>query len=105
MSGHGRNRALSSRRAPWHPSTRGDTAIQRGLGGAAMVEPIYIPVLPTRRDAWNAYAQLDFRLRRRVAPLWTVVPHSGPERVRGEPSAPDWDSDQTALDRWLTPRT
>lgn len=69
-----------------------------------MVEPIYIPVLPTRRDSWNAYAQLDFRLRRRIAPLWTVVPHSGPERTRGELSVPDWDSDQTALDRWLTPR-
>ncbi|MET7691444.1 hypothetical protein ABZT06_26270 [Streptomyces sp. NPDC005483] len=70
-----------------------------------MVEPVYMPVLPTRRDAWNAYAQLDFRLRRQVAPLWTLVPHSGPERTRGEPAAPDWDSDQTALDRWLTPRT
>lgn len=70
-----------------------------------MVEPIYMPVLPMRRDAWNAYAQLDFRLRRRIAPLWTLVPHSGRERTRGEPSSPDWDSDQSALDRWLTPRT
>jgi hypothetical protein len=70
-----------------------------------MVEPIYVPVLPTRRDAWHAYAQLDLRLRRRIAPLWTVVPHAGHERTRGEPSAPDWESDQAALDRWLTPRT
>lgn len=70
-----------------------------------MVGPIYVPVLPMRRDAWNAYAQLDLRIRRGIAPLWTVVPHSGRERTRGVTSAPDWHSDQSALDRWLTPRT
>lgn len=70
-----------------------------------MTEPIYVPVLPARRDAWNAYAQVDPRVRRRIAPLWTLVPHTGRERARGEPAEPDTDSDQSALDRWLTPCT
>ena len=69
-----------------------------------MVEPIYVPVLPAKRDAWNAYAQLDLRVRRRIAPLWTLVPHIGTERTRGERTTPDPDSDQTALGTWLTPR-
>lgn len=71
-----------------------------------MVEPIYVPVLPTRRGAWEAYAQLDFSLRRRIAPLWTVVPRIGRERTRGERAALEQgrDRDQAALDSWLTPR-
>lgn len=81
--------------------------MQRGLGEAAMVEPIYVPVLPARRDAWNAYAELDVRVRRRIAPLWTLVPHTGRERPRGGRAAPARAPDiaQTALDRWLAPRT
>ncbi|MGW3118746.1 beta family protein [Streptomyces sp. NPDC001107] len=72
-----------------------------------MVEPIYVPVLPARRDAWNAYAELDVRVRRRIAPLWTLVPHTGRERPRGERTTPVQTpgSDQAALDRWLGPRT
>ncbi|WP_406167595.1 hypothetical protein [Streptomyces sp. NBC_00996] len=69
-----------------------------------MVEPIYMPVLPAKRDAWNAYAQLDLRVRRRIAPLWTLVPRIGTERTRGERAAPDPDSDRTALGTWLAPR-
>ncbi|MGW2522895.1 beta family protein [Streptomyces sp. NPDC001617] len=71
-----------------------------------MVEPIYVPVLPARRDAWNAYAELDVRIRRRIAPLWTLVPYTGRERTRGESAVPvqSPDRDQAALDRWLTPR-
>lgn len=71
-----------------------------------MVEPIYVPVLPTRRDAWEAYEQLDFAARRRIAPLWTIVPRTGPTRTRGECAAPhpDQDNDQAELSRWLTPR-
>ncbi|MFI6278922.1 hypothetical protein [Streptomyces sp. NPDC050988] len=69
-----------------------------------MVEPIYVPVLPTRRDAWKAYERLDLQVRRWIAPLWTVVPRVGPERTRGARCTPDQDGDQAALDRWLTPR-
>ncbi|MFD8028861.1 hypothetical protein ACGFYM_24840 [Streptomyces sp. NPDC048231] len=43
--------------------------------------------LPARRDAWQAYERLDARARRRIAPLWTVVPRTGPERSRGGGSA------------------
>ncbi|MFI5791787.1 hypothetical protein [Streptomyces sp. NPDC051677] len=42
-----------------------------------MVEPIYVPVLPTRRDAWTAYEALDPLVRRRIAPLWTSSRGSG----------------------------
>ncbi|EFL23255.1 conserved hypothetical protein [Streptomyces himastatinicus ATCC 53653] len=69
-----------------------------------MVEPIYVPVLPTRRNAWDAYARLAFGVRRRIAPLWTVVPRVEPERVRGVPLVPDPDTDQAELRRWFTPR-
>ncbi|MET8181599.1 hypothetical protein [Streptomyces sp. NPDC005336] len=65
-----------------------------------MVGPIYVPVLPARRDAWDAYARLEFGIRRRVAPLWTVVPRVGPGRA----PFPDPDTDQAELRRWLTPR-
>jgi hypothetical protein len=72
-----------------------------------MVEPIYVPVLPARRDAWNAYAELDAGVRRRIAPLWTLVPYGGRERPRGERATPVQtpDGDQAALERWLTRRT
>ncbi|MCQ6250771.1 beta family protein [Streptomyces malaysiensis] len=69
-----------------------------------MVEPIYVPVLPTRRSAWDAYAGLDTEVRRRVAPLWTVVPRVGPERIRGAPLATDPDTDSPELGRWFTKR-
>lgn len=71
-----------------------------------MVEPIYVPVLPTRRGACEAYAELDLSVRRRIAPLWTVVPHTGPERVRGERAAPQpaRGDGRNTLDSWLTPR-
>jgi hypothetical protein len=72
-----------------------------------MVEPIYVPVLPVKRSAWDAYAQLGLRARRRIAPLWTLVPRIGPERTRGAPAVPipDPDGEQSALSTWLTPRT
>ncbi|MFF0035238.1 hypothetical protein ACFYRG_03330 [Streptomyces mirabilis] len=69
-----------------------------------MVEPIYVPVLPTTRAALTAYAQVDLGLRQRIAPLWTVVPRTGPERPRGRPTLPDPEPDEVALRRWLTPR-
>ncbi|MEV2195355.1 hypothetical protein AB0I02_30970 [Streptomyces phaeochromogenes] len=70
-----------------------------------MVEPIYVPVLPAKRSAWAAYAQLDLDLRLYIAPLWTLVPRIGPERTRGARTVPIPDGDQTALSTWLTPRT
>ncbi|UUU34351.1 beta family protein [Streptomyces sp. CA-210063] len=69
-----------------------------------MVEPIYVPVLPMTRAAVTAYAHIDRHLRRRIAPLWTVVPRTGPERPRGRPVVPDPEPDEAELERWLTPR-
>ncbi|MFG2493939.1 hypothetical protein ACGFSD_23225 [Streptomyces caniferus] len=69
-----------------------------------MAEPLYVPVLPTRRDAWNAYAHLELGVRQRIAPLWTVVPRVGPERPRGTTLVPDPDSDREGLHHWLTLR-
>ncbi|MGY0058418.1 hypothetical protein ACWY4P_18000 [Streptomyces sp. LZ34] len=69
-----------------------------------MVEPIYVPVLPARRDAWDAYTLLEFGIRQRIAPLWTVVPRVGPERTRGVRPVPNPDTDQAGLRRWLTAR-
>ncbi|WP_413801405.1 beta family protein [Streptomyces iranensis] len=69
-----------------------------------MVEPIYVPVLPTRRNAWDAYARLTFGVRRRIAPLWTVVPRVEPERTRGVRPVPDPDTDEAELRRWFTRR-
>ncbi|QIY53839.1 hypothetical protein HEP86_04235 [Streptomyces sp. RPA4-5] len=69
-----------------------------------MVEPSYVPVLPTTRAAQAAFRHLDVRARRRIAPLWTVIPRIGPERVRGTRPAPDPDTDPAELRRWLVPR-
>ncbi|MGW7616941.1 beta family protein [Streptomyces antimycoticus] len=69
-----------------------------------MVESIYVPVLPTRRSSWDAYAGLATEVRRRVAPLWTVVPRVGPERTRGASPATDPDTDSPELGRWFTAR-
>ncbi|MFC5214729.1 beta family protein [Streptomyces coerulescens] len=68
-----------------------------------MTEPMYVPVLPTRPRAWDAYGLLDSRLRRRVAPLWTIVPRTGTERTRGERAVPEPDDEGTLTERWLTP--
>jgi hypothetical protein len=69
-----------------------------------MVEPIYVPVLPTTRAAVTAYAQVDPGLRKRIAPLWTILPRTGPERPRGRLMVPDPEPDEAALRHWLTPR-
>ncbi|SMQ20754.1 Beta protein [Streptomyces sp. Ag82_O1-12] len=69
-----------------------------------MVEPIYVPVLPTTRAARSAYAQLDLSVRRRIAPLWTLAPRVGPERPRGRRTFPDPDTDSAELGRWLASR-
>ncbi|TMU92394.1 hypothetical protein [Streptomyces sp. DASNCL29] len=69
-----------------------------------MVEPVYVPVLPTRRSAWDAYASLEPHVRRRVAPLWTVVPRVGPERTRGACPETDPDTDSPQLGHWFTTR-
>ncbi|MGW0773991.1 beta family protein [Streptomyces sp. NPDC002835] len=71
-----------------------------------MVEPLYVPVLPMRRSAVTAYGQLHPQVRRHIAPLWTVPPHTGPERARGTPAPPHPGPDDIgrALHRWLTPR-
>lgn len=69
-----------------------------------MVEPIYVPVLPTTRATRSAYAQLDLTVRRRIAPLWTLDPRVGPGRPRGRRAFPDPDTDSAELGRWLAAR-
>jgi hypothetical protein len=69
-----------------------------------VVDPIYVPCLPVRRDAWQAYERLDARVRRRVAPLWTVVPRTGPERLRGGRSVVGIEKDPKLFGPWLTQR-
>ncbi|MFI1097361.1 hypothetical protein [Streptomyces sp. NPDC020917] len=76
----------------------------RDDGGTALVDPVYVPLLPMRRAAWQAYERLDARLRGRVAPLWSVVPRTGPERVRGDRPAADPDEDPAALAPWFIGR-
>ncbi|MBM9435191.1 beta family protein [Actinacidiphila bryophytorum] len=68
------------------------------------MDPVYVPFLPARRDAWQAYERLDARVRRRITPLWTVVPRTGPERPRGDRSAADTDEDPRTFGPWLTRR-
>ncbi|MGW0837719.1 beta family protein [Streptomyces prunicolor] len=69
-----------------------------------MVEPIYVPVLPTTRAATTAYAHVNPGLRKRIAPLWTILPRTGPERPRGRLMVPDPEPDEAALRHWLSPR-
>ncbi|MFF3543887.1 hypothetical protein ACFYXD_18845 [Streptomyces platensis] len=69
-----------------------------------MVEPSYVPVLPTTRAAQAAFCHLGVRARQRIAPLWTVIPRIGPERIRGTRPVPDPDTDPAELRRWLAPR-
>lgn len=66
--------------------------------------PVYVPVLPVRRAAWRAYERLDEEVRTRIAPLWTVVPRTGPERVRGDLPRRDPEAEPAALSRWLPDR-
>ncbi|MFB6548827.1 hypothetical protein [Streptomyces sp. NPDC056405] len=68
------------------------------------VDPVYVPVLPVRRGAWQAYARLGDAVRPRVAPLWTLVPRTGAERTRGVPGNPEPEEDRVDLERWLPPR-
>lgn len=47
-----------------------------------MVEPSYVPVLPTTRAAQAAFRHLDVRARRRIAPMWTVIHLATKSRLR-----------------------
>ncbi|MEU6193466.1 hypothetical protein [Streptomyces sp. NPDC047061] len=67
-----------------------------------MVKPIYVPVLPARPRGWKAYEALHPRLQRRIAPLWTVVPYTGPERPRAERVVLDPDDDPTVVEGRFT---
>ncbi|KRV49174.1 hypothetical protein AQ490_21450 [Wenjunlia vitaminophila] len=69
-----------------------------------MVEPIYVPVLPTTSSACSAFRDLDPWIGRRIAPLWTVVPRVGPQRVRGVCPPDDPETSEKALQEWLTKR-
>ncbi|WP_405408442.1 beta family protein [Streptomyces decoyicus] len=69
-----------------------------------MVEPLYVPVLPVKRNALGAYAALAPSVRARTMPLWTLAPRTGPPRSLGHrPEAPV-DRDTTALTHWLQVR-
>ena len=69
-----------------------------------MVRTVYVPVLPTTRAARRVYEHVDASVRRRIEPLWTVVPRVGPERLRDAPPVSDPETDETLLSDWLTPR-
>lgn len=48
-----------------------------------MAEPIYVPALPARENAWTAYRRLAPHVRDATAPLWTVPdPGAAPGRRR-----------------------
>ncbi|MFG2876460.1 hypothetical protein ACGFYU_15970 [Streptomyces sp. NPDC048337] len=67
-------------------------------GGATMVEPLYVPVLPVRRGALAAYSGLTPSRHALVGPLWTVPRGVGAARtpslaagiVVAQRSAPAW---------------
>ena len=53
-----------------------------------MVRTVYVPVLPTTRAARRAYEHVDASVRRRIEPLWTVVPRVGPNDLGGNSDRP-----------------
>ncbi|MER8230947.1 hypothetical protein [Streptomyces sp. NPDC094049] len=65
---------------PDHPSTEADGG--RPAAGPAE-PPLYVPALPARPSALDAYDLLPTRARACVTPLWTVPPPGGGSRARG----------------------
>ncbi|MFJ2784432.1 MULTISPECIES: hypothetical protein [unclassified Streptomyces] len=63
---------------PDRPSTETDA---RPAAGAAE-PPLYVPALPARPSALDAYDLLPTRARACVTPLWTVPPPGGGSRAR-----------------------
>ncbi|MEK8170118.1 hypothetical protein NKH77_11265 [Streptomyces sp. M19] len=66
-----------------------------------MVEPRYIPVLPTSWNALKAYEQLTPEARLRTAPLWTIPPRTGPMRSFGHRPPVPYDPDPEELTKHL----
>ncbi|WP_168724244.1 hypothetical protein [Streptomyces sp. A1547] len=56
-------------------------------GGATMVEPLYVPVLPMRRGPLAAYSRLAPFLQAAVSPLWTIPLRTNPAGPPGPPGA------------------
>ncbi|MGW9428428.1 beta family protein [Streptomyces decoyicus] len=69
-----------------------------------MAEPLYVPVLPVKRNALGAYASLAPSVRARTTPLWTLAPRTGPLRTLGHRPAAPLDPDPAALTHWLRGR-
>ncbi|MFE3068140.1 hypothetical protein [Streptomyces sp. NPDC059247] len=76
---------------PDHPSAEADDG--RPAAGPAE-PPLYVPALPARPSALDAYALLPTRARACVTPLWTVPPPGGGSRARSarprHPRAAPW---------------
>ena len=66
-----------------------------------MVEPIYVPALPARKNSLEAYEGLAPPIRAAVAPLWTIPPRVGPARARGYRTAFPLDLSPGLLTQYL----
>ncbi|WP_306329442.1 beta family protein [Streptomyces venezuelae] len=60
-------------------------------------DPLYVPALPARRSALDAYDLLPARVRAGVTPLWTVPPRVGRVRTMGRRPLHPLDPDRAAL--------
>ncbi|WP_328941835.1 beta family protein [Streptomyces sp. NBC_00250] len=60
-------------------------------------DPLYVPALPARRNALDAYDSLPPRVRARVTPLWSIPPRVGRVRTRGGRPPHPLDPDPAAL--------
>ncbi|MDI3389105.1 hypothetical protein QIS99_23330 [Streptomyces sp. B-S-A8] len=67
--------------------------------------PLYVPVLPARSSALAAYAGLKPWIRAVTAPVWTVPPRTGPERLLGHRPEVLYDRDPVALAAHVRRRT
>ncbi|WP_055603252.1 beta family protein [Streptomyces aureus] len=59
--------------------------------------PLYVPALPARRSALDAYDRLPPRVRACVTPLWVIPPRVGRVRTMGRRPSHPLDPDPAAL--------
>ncbi|MCX5229571.1 hypothetical protein ABZY16_11340 [Streptomyces sp. NPDC006553] len=64
---------------------------------APLDDPLYVPALPARRSALDAYDRLPPRVRACVTPLWVVPPRVGRVRTMGRRPSHPLDPDPASL--------